>query len=40
MRDQHEQAEEHAAIPANVVHEAILKQGHEELSRSRTALFW
>lgn len=40
---EHEQeraAQEHTAIPANVVHKAVLKQGREELARTSSALAW
>ena len=36
----HEQAEERAAISATVVHEAILREGEDELKRPTSALIW
>lgn len=33
-------AEEHASVPVSVVHEAVRRQGEEELSRSLQALAW
>ena len=37
---EHEQAEERAAISATVVHEAILREGEDELKRPTSALIW
>ena len=38
--DEQRTAEEHASVPVSVVHEAVRRQGEEELSRSLQALAW
>jgi formate-nitrite transporter family protein len=37
---EHEQAEQRSAVRAHVVHEAVVKQGEDELDRSSSALAW
>jgi formate-nitrite transporter family protein len=37
---EHQQAEERSAVRAHVVHEAIVRQGEDELERSSSSLAW
>lgn len=39
-QEEHQEAKERSAPSSKVIHEAILKEGQEELARTSAALFW
>ena len=39
-QEEHKEAKERSAPSSKIIHEAILREGHEELARTSGALFW